>query len=101
MSEFCIGIEDHYAWANFVSVALSGARETLLDKRRAELLDAGLPASPYHRETRTMAAAAAEALVRTVQSSANERALSALATLLADLSPATCRGIAIRTATLT
>jgi hypothetical protein len=39
MSEYSIGIEDHYAWANLVSVTTSGPREILLDKRRVELLD--------------------------------------------------------------
>jgi len=50
MSEYSIGIEDHYAWANLVSVTTSGANEILLDKRRVELLDEQLAASPYHHE---------------------------------------------------
>ena len=97
MSEYSIGIEDHYAWANLVSVTTSGPNEVLLDKRRVELLDPTLPASPYHRDTLHIPAAAAEQLVRDVRASANARASSALSSLLADLAPATCRGIAIRT----
>lgn len=48
MSEYSIGIEDHYAWANLVNVTTSGPNEILLDKRRVELLDQELTASPYH-----------------------------------------------------
>ncbi len=51
MSEYSIGIEDHYAWANLVSVTTSGPNEILLDKRRVELLDQQLTASPYHHDT--------------------------------------------------
>ncbi|MEO7963006.1 MAG: hypothetical protein ABIT38_03755 [Gemmatimonadaceae bacterium] len=32
MSEFTIGIEDQYAWANLVCVTTSGPNEILLDK---------------------------------------------------------------------
>ncbi|MGH7619153.1 MAG: hypothetical protein ACREPM_18180 [Gemmatimonadaceae bacterium] len=54
MSEYFIGIEDHYAWANLVSVAMSGAGDVLLDKRRVELLDQRLAVSPYHHDTLRM-----------------------------------------------
>src|SRR5215471_10170896 len=95
-SEYSIGIDDHYAWANLVSVTTSGSDELLLDKRRVELLDPSLPASPYHHDTLSMAPSTAEALVRDVTASANTRAESALSTLIEDLAPAKCRGIAIR-----
>jgi hypothetical protein len=97
MREYIVGIEDHYAWANLVSVAISAADETLLDKRRVELLDPALPSSPYHGDTLRLPAEAAEKLVRDVRASANARASSALSALLTDLAPARCRGIAIRT----
>src|SRR5436190_5617954 len=95
MSEYSIGIEDHYAWANLVSVT-SGPKEILLDRRRVELLDQQLTASPYHHETLKMPLSEAEKLVRDVQTSANERAKSALSSLIGELAPAKCRGIAIR-----
>jgi hypothetical protein len=94
--KYAIGIEDHYAWANLVSVTTSGRDELVLDKRRIELLDAPLPASPYHHDTLHMPAAAAEKLIREVRTSANARAKSALSSLLRELAPATCLGIAIR-----
>src|SRR5260221_2520641 len=96
MSEYSIGIEDHYAWANLVSVTTSGPTEILLDKRRVELLDQHLAASPYHHDTLKMPLSGAEKLVRDVQTSANKRAKSALSSLIGDLAPAKCRSIAIR-----
>lgn len=51
MSQYFIGIEDHHAWANLVSLATSGPLEVLLDRRRVELLDPPLAASPYHHDT--------------------------------------------------
>lgn len=97
MREYVVGIEDHYAWANLVSVAADDGDGGLLNRRRVELLDPGLPASPYHGDTIGMALADAEQVVHEVRSSAGRRAGSALESLIADLSPAICRGIAIRT----
>jgi len=96
MSEYFVGIEDHYAWANLVSVTTSGPDERLLNRRRVELLDGSLAASPYHGATLHMPLAAAEKLVRDVQISAATCATSALSSLLAELAPARCGGIAIR-----
>jgi predicted component of type VI protein secretion system len=101
MSDFVVGIEDHYAWANLLSVAADGADVQLLDRRRVVLLDPGLPASPYHGDTIGMLPRDAERVVHEVRRSAAQRATSALTTLIADLSPARCRGIAIRTPPLT
>lgn len=96
MSEYFIGIEDHYAWANLVSVMTSGPTEILLDKRRVELLDQQLTASPYHHETLQIPLSDAEKLVRDVKTSANTLAKAALSSLVGELAPAKCRGIAIR-----
>src|SRR5437667_3545220 len=96
MSEYSIGIEDHYAWANLVSVTTSGPNEILLDRRRVELLDRQLTASPYHHETLQMPRSRAEKLVQDVKTSANKGAHAALSSLIGDLAPAKCRGIAIR-----
>ena len=96
MSEYSIGVEDHYAWANLVSVTTSGPHEILLDKRRVELLDQQLTASPYHHETLQLPLSGAEKLVRDVKTSASRRAKAALSSLIGELAPAKCRGIAIR-----
>jgi hypothetical protein len=97
MTYFAIGIEDHYGWANLVSVAASGPDISIIDKRRVDLIEPHLPASPYHHETLRMRTSEAEQLVRTVQASAHKRARTALAILITELAPATCRAIAIRT----
>jgi len=96
MGEYSIGIEDHYAWANLVSVTTSGPNEILLDKRRIELLDEHLTTSPYHHDTLQMAPSEADKVVRDVQTSVNKRARLALSSLIRELSPAKCCGIAIR-----
>lgn len=96
MSEYYIGIDDHYALANLVSITLSGPDEVLLDSRHVELLDQSLPASPYHHDTLHMPREAAEELVREVRASVDKHANSALSSLITELAPATCRGIAIR-----
>jgi len=96
MSEYSIASKDHYAWAHLVSVTTSGPNEILLDKRRVELLDQQLTASPYHHQTLQMPLSGAEKLVRDVKTSANKRAKSALLVGIAELAPAQCRGIAIR-----
>jgi hypothetical protein len=96
MSEYSIGIDDHYAWADLVSVTAAGPDDVLVDKRRVALLDQPLAASPYHHDTLHMPRAEAERLVHDVTTSANNRARSALSSLLEDLAPATCFGVAIR-----
>jgi hypothetical protein len=68
----------------------------LLDRRRAALLGPNLTGSPYHGEAVHMPLSEAEKLVRAVTASANAHAKSALSSLIAELAPATCRGIAIR-----
>ncbi len=82
MNEYSIRIEDHYAWANLVSVTTSDRDEILLDRRRVELLDQKLTASPYHHDTLEMSTADAEKLVRAVQASADRCAKAALASLI-------------------
>ncbi len=96
MTEYFLGIDDHYAWANLVSVTTSGPNEVLLDRRRVDLLDPHLTASPYHHETLQMTPSDAETLVQDVSASAHKHATMALASLIRELAPARCRGIAIR-----
>jgi hypothetical protein len=96
MRDFAIGIEDHYGRAHFVSIAISGAGLTLLDKRQVDLIDPHLPASPYHHETLQMQLSDAEQLLSDVKASANRCSRMAFESLIAELAPAKCRAIAIR-----
>src|SRR5213076_2211940 len=49
-----------------------------------------------HHDTLQMPLSVAEKLVREVKTSANKRATAALSSLIGELAPARCRGIAIR-----
>jgi hypothetical protein len=96
MHTYFIGVEDHYAWANLVSVDASGHEPMLLDSRRVTLLDRGLPAAPFHHDSTRLPRQEAEQLILDVTTSANDHAAFALSSLLADLAPRRCRGLAIR-----
>jgi hypothetical protein len=68
----------------------------LLDRRRVSLLDPGLPPSPYHHDSRHLSPHESEQRILEVTTSANQSAAMALSTLVADLAPARCGGLAIR-----
>lgn len=75
------GISDHNGWAVFVSVMAKDGAPAVIDRRRAELIEPGLPNQPYEHDTLGLGAAEAEKLVREVRESAGhcaERALSRL-----------------------
>ena len=70
-----IGVSDHGGWAVLVTVARDG---TLLDRRRIELLDAGLPKLPHHHEGQGLPLDEAVELVERVRASAEKHAVLAL-----------------------
>lgn len=73
-----LGIAPHNGWAVAVTVT---AAPKILDRRRIELLDPGLPNQPYHHETLEMKMPEAEQLIKRVRNSAlkcAERALEQL-----------------------
>lgn len=70
-----IGVSDHAGWAVLVTVARDG---TLLDRRRIELLDAGLPKLPHHHEGQGLRLDEAVELVERVRGSAERHAVLAL-----------------------
>src|SRR5215469_12412387 len=70
-----IGISDHGGWAVLVTVARDG---TLLDRRRVELVDEGLPKIPHHSEGQGLPIDEAVALVERVRVSAEKHAILAL-----------------------
>ncbi len=73
-----IGVADHNGWALLVCVAVYDGAPRILEHRRVELLDSGLPAQPYHQDTLSMSMSKAEALVRRVKASAHKHARAAL-----------------------
>jgi hypothetical protein len=70
-----IGVSDHGGWAVLVTVARDG---TLLDRRRVELVDEGLPKIPHHSEGQGLPLGEAVALVERVRVSAERHAVLAL-----------------------
>jgi hypothetical protein len=70
-----IGVSDHGGWAVLVTVARDG---TLLDRRRVELVDEGLPKIPHHSEGQGLPLDEAVELVERVRASAERRAVLAL-----------------------
>ena len=62
-----IGVSDHGGWAVLVTVASDG---TMLDRRRVELVDEGLPKIPHHSEGQGLPVDEAVALVERVEASA-------------------------------
>jgi len=70
-----IGVSDHGGWAVLVTVAPDG---TLLDRRRVELVDEGLPKLPHHHDAQGLPLDEAVALIERVRVSAERHARLAL-----------------------
>lgn len=86
-----VGVFDHGGWAVFVTGTSEGA---VLDRRRVELVDEGLPRLPHHSEGQRLPIEEAVALVERVRVSAERcaaRALEAVAVTVPGV-----RGIALR-----
>ncbi|MDE0434770.1 MAG: hypothetical protein OXH92_12275 [Bryobacterales bacterium] len=82
-AEAVIGAADHYARAELVTLAVAGASPVLLDRRRVELIDKGLPSAPYHHEALSLDIDTAIDLVDRVRRSVAKHASAAISTLLA------------------
>ena len=87
-----IGVSDHGGWAVLVTVAGDG---TLLDRRRIELVDEGLPKIPHHSEGQGLPIDEAVALVERVRLSAERHAKLGL-DALAMAVPGSILGVALR-----
>src|ERR1700722_12791129 len=70
-----IGVSDHGGWAVLVTVTRHGP---LLDRRRVELVDEGLPKIPHHSEGERLPLDQAVELVERVRVSAERHAVLAL-----------------------
>jgi len=87
-----VGVADHSGWAVLVTVDGDG---TFLDRRRIELVDAGLPMLPHHHECQGLPIEQALELVARVRTSAERHAKSSLDALAAAVS-AKIHGVALR-----
>jgi len=75
------GVADHNGWAILVCVSAPDGSPEVIDRRRVELIEPGLPNQPYEHETVGMNSTEGERLVQEVRESAvhcAERALSRL-----------------------
>ena len=81
LSPVVAGVAHHNGWAILVCVSPQRGSPEVVDRRRVELIDPGLPNQPYEHDTLDLNTADAERLVREVRESAMlcaERALSRL-----------------------
>lgn len=88
-----VGIADHFGWA--VAVTATPDHQ-VVDRRRLELVGAGLPAAPIHYEGHRLDVAATAALVERVRASIVRTASASLDELAAAL-PAPVVSISLRT----
>jgi hypothetical protein len=87
-----VGVSDHGGWAVLVTADSKG---TLLDRRRVELVDEGLPKIPHHSEGQKLPIEQAVELVERVRGSAERRAKLVFDDLATAL-PGRVFGIALR-----
>ncbi|WP_431926027.1 hypothetical protein [Nonomuraea jabiensis] len=87
-----VGIAHHFGWA--VAVTAS-ADHQVVDRRRIELIEPGVPAAPIHHDGRHLDDAAASALVARVRASA-ARATSAALDELASALPEPIVSLSLR-----
>jgi len=82
-----LGVADHGGWAVCVTVAANRGVPAIVDRRRIELIEAGVPSQPYHHDTVRMPRAAAERLVASVRESVMRTTLESVKQLRDDLQP--------------
>jgi hypothetical protein len=82
-----LGVADHNGWAVCVTVAASRGLPVVVDRRRVELVESGIPSQPYHHEAVGMPLPAAERLVARVRESVMRTAFARLSELRDDLQP--------------
>ena len=82
-----VGVSDHSGWAHLVSAALVDGEPAVVDRRRVELIEDGIPTQPYHHETLALKKADAERLLLTVRQSIAACTARAFDRLAADLAP--------------
>jgi len=87
------GVADHLGWATVVTVS---ADHEVVDRRRIELVEPGVPNMPVHHDSKALDDAATAALVAEVRASIRRATARALDQLARDL-PAPVRSLSLRT----
>ena len=91
-----LGVADHGGWAVCVTVAVSDGVAVVVDRRRVETIEAGLPTQPYHHDTVRMPRPEAEQLVARVRAAVMRTTLARLTELRDELQPHTIAAMALR-----
>ena len=82
-----LGVADHNGWAVCVTVAASRGVPVVVDRRRVELVEPGIPSQPYHHETLRMPPSEGERLVARVRESVLRTTFERLKELRDELQP--------------
>jgi len=96
-----LGVADHNGWAVCVTVAANRDLPVVVDRRRIELIEPGVPSQPYHHETVGMALPEAEQLVVRVRESVMRTTLARLTELRDEPQAYTIGAMTIRNPPLT
>ena len=86
-----VGIAHHFGWA----IAVTAADHAVVDRRRIELIEPGVPSAPVHHDGVSLDDAAVAELVDTVRASSRRATAAAFGELEADLARPV-RSISIR-----
>src|SRR5204863_2111285 len=82
-----LGVADHNGWAVCVTVAAKRGVPVVVDRRRVELVEPGIPSQPYHHETLRMPPAEGERLVARVRKAVLQTTFERLKKLRDELQP--------------
>jgi hypothetical protein len=82
-----ISVADHAGWAHIVCVAAPDDVPAVVERRRVNTIDAGLPTMPYHHESLKMPEDEANALVARVRGSIAKCTSRALSEIVTDMAP--------------
>lgn len=82
-----VGVSDHGGWAHLVCVAAPGGVPAVVERRRVQTIDAGVPTQPYHHDSLGMSEDDANALIARVRTAIDRRSLDALTRVVAELKP--------------
>jgi hypothetical protein len=83
-----VSVADHAGWAHLVCVAAPDGVPAVVERRRVQTIEAGLPTMPYHHESLGMPEDEANALIARVRRSIAGCTSRALHGVVADLAPA-------------
>ena len=75
------GLSDHMGWVETVTLSVRDGAPVILDRRRLELIEPGLPEGPYHHEGLHLPLEEAEPILRKSRASVEVHCRGALETL--------------------